>query len=637
MITSPSYRRLLPVLGLAVLAVLVFHVGLSGGLIFDDEPNLVRDTSWRITSLSADQLVQVASGGIAGLGGRPLAMFSFGLNHVTTGESIYALKLTNLSFHILNTWLVYALVVRFFRIALPDTRRSSYVPLFVAAAWTIHPLQASTVLYVVQRMELGAATGILLSLLAYVSARERQIAGRPANLRFIVCILAMLFGLGFKESALLAPVFILLIELVLLRFAGPGAGRSRALIAVAWGTAIAGVVGYLWIAWPFLTQMQAISSRDFTPYERVLTQGRVLIMYLGQIVIPLPDTLRFYYDDIRPSTSLISPLSTLVCWLVIAMSAWIAWCLRRRAPLVALGIGWFFAAHALTSNVIPLELAFEHRNYLALIGPLLVCADIARRLGGHFNADARRTLAGASVAGLAALSYVQAATWGNPFELDLALENRAPQSQRASYALGQRLLQTSSDPASPTWHLARRQFERAAALPGSSPLPLQAMIIMDAQAGIDVSPDTWNRMRALLTERPIGPAQTSALYAITQCTIERRCAPHAQSLLDLFAAVLEKNPSDVAVHAMYANFAWNVLRDRNLAIAVQRMAVDLRNDDPQLELSLIEMEFANGERSPDLLERAAALAQRHRHRYSPSERERLFAIEAALRQGKGAQ
>ena len=44
----------------------------------------------------------------------------------------------------------------------------------------------------------------------------------------------------------------------------------------------------------------------------------------------------------------------------------------RRFPLAAFGIVWFLIGHSLESTFIPLELVHEHRNYLPLLGILLV-------------------------------------------------------------------------------------------------------------------------------------------------------------------------------------------------------------------------------------------------------------------------
>ncbi len=43
---------------------------------------------------------------------------------------------------------------------------------------------------------------------------------------------------------------------------------------------------------------------------------------------------------------------------------------RKKWPLFAFAVLWFFAGHALESTFLPLEYFFEHRNYLPLLGPI---------------------------------------------------------------------------------------------------------------------------------------------------------------------------------------------------------------------------------------------------------------------------
>src|SRR5690606_22938843 len=151
-----------------------------------------------------------------------------------------------------------------------------------------------------------------------------------------------------------------------LRFRGKGGvdRRLRAIYVV--GLAIAVLVFVLQVL-PAAMHPSAYLGRDFTLGQRLLTQLHVLLVYLGQIVLPWPDRLLFYYDNFPVSRSLLSPVSTLVGLVVLVIMGAGAWLARARWPLVSLGIGWFFVGHALTSNVWPLELAFEHRNYLALL------------------------------------------------------------------------------------------------------------------------------------------------------------------------------------------------------------------------------------------------------------------------------
>ena len=57
--------------------------------------------------------------------------------------------------------------------------------------------------------------------------------------------------------------------------------------------------------------------------------------------------------------------------------------MRTRWPLFSLGVFLFFAAHLITSNVIGLELAFEHRNHFALIGAVLAVGSLLAQASGE--------------------------------------------------------------------------------------------------------------------------------------------------------------------------------------------------------------------------------------------------------------
>ena len=77
-----------------------------------------------------------------------------------------------------------------------------------------------------------------------------------------------------------------------------------------------------------------------------------------------------------PSTGLLAPATTLPALLAVGALAALAAFSRRRAPLVALGLGWFLVALAVEQTVLPIDLVFEQRIYFAGIG-LLVLAGAA--------------------------------------------------------------------------------------------------------------------------------------------------------------------------------------------------------------------------------------------------------------------
>lgn len=596
--TDPTPPRRLGALAipllLASVTLLVFWPGLGGGFLFDDFPNLVNATRWRMALHDAGWRALLASD-ISGALGRPLAIGSFALNHALTDMDPFWFKLTNLGLHACNGVLVWRLCHGLFG----DLRARgaaappSWVAVALALGWLVHPVQVSSVLYVIQRMEVGAAFCTLLSLLAYQRGRRAQIAGGRAWPWLAAWPLAAILGLGFKESALLAPGFALLIELCVFRFAGRG-GTPQAWRALWTIAGIAGVAAFGLVTWHF-ADSAAWLLRDFGMGERLLTQPRVLVLYLAQLLVPLPESFHFYYDDLTPSRGLLSPPATLAAFALVAALVTAAVLFRRRWPLASLGIGWFLLAHALTSTVAPLELAFEHRNYLALLGVLLALVPACMAVGARLHADARRTLAAVSIGGLATLCAIQAAAWGQPMRLAWTLENRAPLSARAAYGLGEQLLATAgNDAADLRWSMAKGQFLHAANLPRAGALPLQAILVMHGRGGLPVPDGIWTRFREVLTARPFDAEATAALHAVSKCAIDGRCEFDDGELLATFMAVLDSHPHNAGAHTLYADFAWNRLGDQALAIRVQRMAVTLSRNDPLARVGLAKFLLASG-------------------------------------------
>jgi hypothetical protein len=533
-------------------------------------------------------------------------MLSFGLNHYLTGDDPYWLKLSGLALHLFNGVLVYWLCRRLFALAAAIRGPASEdvpgagVAWLVALAWTIHPLQVSSALYIVQRMEVGAHTFVLLALLAYLRGRD-ALAPLPSagdvsaqyGLHWGWLTLAGLFtllGLGFKESALLVPGYALMIELVLLRFRGADSRPAHVLVSLYVLGMVLALAVFLLKILPGALQPEAYLFRDFSVGQRLLTQGPVLLMYLKQALLPWPGDLLFYYDNFPVSHGWLAPPATLLSWLALTALALTGFLARRRWPLVALGIGWFFVAHVLTSNVIPLELAYEHRNYFALLGVLLAVAQLLVTVTQYLRLRVRAALALALLALLALLTNLHARTWGDPITLAVALAERNPTSYRAQYELGRVYLAASeSRTSSPYWPKALDQMRQVSALPGGNGLAEQSLIIMAARTGQSSAPELWDRYRDKLTQKALGPESINALYAVQDCRVKGSCKLDDNQLFNTFLAVLQRNPDSALAHSMYANYAFNVIGDRELAFRMLREAIRLDGDNPQYRLNLAKL------------------------------------------------
>ena len=370
---------------IVVSTIAVYLPGLRGPFVFDDRANLIEQPQIHISELNFESLSRAAQSSGSGPLGRPIAMASFAVNYYFAGLNTFAYKATNLAIHLISGLLIYLLTVRLLTHA-PHPRnvtrtfltqdRRQWIGLAVAAIWLCHPLNLTSVLYIVQRMNSLATLFMLAGLLTYAIGREQIRDGRRLGLLTVFgavpgfTLLAMLS----KENGALLPLLVILIEVFFFRFtAAPGLSRPfKWLWWIMFAAPVLAGLVMIGLKPRVFLNLDGYGLRDFTLGERLLTESRVLWFYLRLIVLPDIRDMGLYHDDLATSRGLLDPISTLPALLGIAGLIAGAILFRRRQPLLAFGILWFLAAHSLESTFIPLELAHDHRNYLPMWGILLI-------------------------------------------------------------------------------------------------------------------------------------------------------------------------------------------------------------------------------------------------------------------------
>lgn len=395
--------------------ILVYWPGLSGPFVFDDRANLAPINDWLEGRTS---WLAVVLGNDSGLLGRPVSMASLVLNVALLGANSWGLKLGNLILHLLNGWLVFALYRQLARhgclarISISrDARR--WLVLFAAAVWIIHPLLASTVLYVVQRMAMLSTLFMLWTMLAYLRGRDLLRMGhqRRGVLTLALALVFATLAIFAKENGVLALPLCGLLELFVF-VPSTGGRRSR------WSRAfVAGVLVLpLLIAIVLvMTQPGAIFAgyimRPFDLTQRLLTESRVLWSYVGDLLLPSGPRLGFYHDDFVLSRGIADPPSTLlaiIAWLAVVAAAW-QW--RRTIPGFAFGLGVFLVGHSIESSIFPLMLYFEHRNYLPAIGAIWALLSVGAHLSGYLEGRLRHGAPIAACAGAVLLAILSFGTF----------------------------------------------------------------------------------------------------------------------------------------------------------------------------------------------------------------------------------
>lgn len=640
---------LLLVTGL-MLTIAVYASGLSGSYLFDDYPNIVDNTGVQPGDASVASLIRAAVSSPSSEFKRPLASLSFAANYLATGLDPYWMKLTNLAIHLLNGLLVFLLARSLLRSAPMGTSsahepaaefpagrtqeadRCGIVAALLAAGWMLLPVNLTGVLYVVQRMESMANLFVLLGLFGYVAGRRRMlvdIASRSAaesaiplrNRGFILCIASIIIptslGILAKETAVMLPLYAVLVEWIVFRFATPATSQNapgtqaldRRLVAMFLIVLVVPMIAGLTLVVPSLMHHETWATRDFTVFTRLLSEARIIVDYIAWTLLPTPDALSFYHDDFRISTGLLTPWTTLASVLFLGLLTGLMVWLRRRQPLAALGIALFLGCQLLTGTILPLELIYEHRNYFASFGLLLAVVPLLAAPRSAFLALPRYALLAGLMLCWTGLTALTAYSWGNPLRLAADLASRASNSPRAQYELGRTyIIYSHYDPSSPFTKLAYAPLEKSAALPNSSILPEQALIFMNSRMHLPTKDAWWDSLITKLKLHAPGVQDESSLTALTKCAGEGKCALPKQPMIEAYLAALSHPNPSARLLAGYSDYAWNVLNDRTLGVRMASEAVKADPGEPAYRITLIRMLAATGQKA-EIDEQMAQLEQ----------------------------
>ncbi len=425
--------------GLIGSSLLVYWPGLSGGFLLDDFDNLESLNHYGgITNLTT--ALQFVFSNTSGALGRPVSMLSFLINDQYWPGDPWSFKYTNLMIHIINGLLILQLALRL----LPSTSLPRHYHFWVAglisALWLLHPLNLSTTLYVIQRMTQLMTLFTLAGLLFYCIGRTRM--GEQTKQGLILMTLGVVFfgalATFSKENGVLILLYVAVLEYTLFQHLPKPTAYRR------WFSVFIIIPGLIFLAYIVKSipgYLSVYEIRDFTLIERLLTEARILIDYLGQILLPQIKGTGLIHDDIPLSQGLLTPISTLLSVTLITILLGTAFRFRTQQPMLALAIFWFFGGHFLESTFLPLELYFEHRNYLPMVGPLLAMGYYLAVLAENFPRKRVQTALKITPVLLIIfsgfLTYQSAKAWSRTVDLVAVWAYEHPNSLRAQRIYGQ--------------------------------------------------------------------------------------------------------------------------------------------------------------------------------------------------------
>ncbi|MEE9543340.1 MAG: tetratricopeptide repeat protein, partial [Thermodesulfobacteriota bacterium] len=132
-------NRYLHIFLLIILGLIVYSVSFGGPFLYDD----------RLFIIKNEQIMSLANFTYPS-GTRFVGFLSFAVNYAVSGYEPFGYKLVNISIHIINSMLVYALVSLMIRTPVMEGVKRSLkaLPLIRALIFLVHPIETQAVSYI---------------------------------------------------------------------------------------------------------------------------------------------------------------------------------------------------------------------------------------------------------------------------------------------------------------------------------------------------------------------------------------------------------------------------------------------------------------------------------------------------------
>ena len=350
---------------------------------------------------------------------RFITFLTFALNYHFGGYDVTGYHAVNLAIHLINALLVYALAFLILRAAfslqdpaftphasrftLHDSPFTALIPLFSALLFVAHPVQTQAVTYIYQRLTSLATMFYLLSLVAYIMARNAGAASKgrrktTSAALYLLSITSAVLAMKTKEIAFTLPIIIILYEFVFFR----SSFKKKLLFVLPVLLTLAIIpISIIGTDRPLGEILADIGEKsrlqtDMPRWDYLVTQMRVVTTYVRLLFFPVEQNIDYdypvYHSLFTPSVFcsflfLLSLFGTGVYLLYRSrLSAQPAAKGKARnvdnralpAPflpyyrLIGFGLLWFFITLSIESSIIPIvDVIFEHRVYLPSVGAFI--------------------------------------------------------------------------------------------------------------------------------------------------------------------------------------------------------------------------------------------------------------------------
>jgi len=472
-------RVWLPVLLVVILVMVVYSNTLKSPFVFDDIHMIVGEEARRTLNMSVERW----------FGTRSLPVMSFDLNYYFGELNVTAYHVVNIGIHVIASvgmfWLGYwlstaAYTTRVIRVRRVQITNHLYFATLVGLVFALHPIQTQAVTYIVQRLASMATMFYILALLFYVKYRL-SVAAKPRKTWGWLSLIATFAAMNSKEIAVTVPIAVLLLEIF---FFVPRASKLRWWKGdIEWS--------YFWRRFykilPWLLMIIVIPAYMLEVKELVfgvdnLPENIEQDRFFDKVNVKRIGDVSAETREIPRSTYLMTQINVvrtywrLVVWpggqnldhdypltlnifngpTMVSIGLHVGLCLAaavlfwRNRRVAAFGILLFYITLLPESSLIPIiDVMFEHRLYLPMVGIALIVGDIGQYLMGTIGGWRWKKINGAVIVGLlvavlvgslAVAAYRRNGVWKDEETLWTDAMTKSPSKARPHNNLGKAYL-----------------------------------------------------------------------------------------------------------------------------------------------------------------------------------------------------
>lgn len=399
----------------------VYVNALSDGFVFDDESVVLGDPS--IEHLSNIPKYFTAQEGfhkVIGRYYRPVISASYAIDYAIGGLKPFGFHLTNIIIHVINTLLVFKLLLLIF--SPKDGKKSKtllYAVFFGALIFAVHPIHTEAVTWVSGRTDSLSFTFFAAAFIYYIKySRENK----SVNLFFILFF--YILSLLSKEMAITFPLVVILYDLMLNEGYKKEFIRSRLNI---YSILAAVSVLYLFLRWLILKDIPQRETYFYFYHKDFLTAFLTMLqtipLYFRLLVFPVG--LLYHYNGYLPYISSFASIGAIYSIIFILFALAVALFIFKKIPMISYAVLIVFITLLPVMNIVPtMNFMAERFLYIPSISLSLVIAVIIIKFSNEKTKQVLYSLVIVLAAFYAFLTYQRNFDWKDNKSLFLSADDK---------------------------------------------------------------------------------------------------------------------------------------------------------------------------------------------------------------------